>query len=376
VIPELPLLQLGFDPARLTYAIQITTELLNRRSVESASLHLSYLSSSAGLRWKQNQPIPFPDELEPLWYLTASLTKPVVAMGLLKLVEQGQLSLNERVGSYLPQFRTSGRIAMTIRHLLCHTSGLPDLPPDNLELREQHAGLDLFLERAGALPLEFSPGTSCRYSSLGYLVIAKLIEILTATSVPQYLEEEIFKPCGMKDTWLGLPTDRERCQHVLEYLTNIELDSISQQRYGNWNSEYWRGLGSPWGGMISTPADLSKFCQMIYQKGTINQQILFHPQTIHAATSNQLPFYSAISNSDTLSKTWGMGWRRNWVNHRHTFGDFLPESVIGHYGATGCLFWIDLAQQKSLTLCTSVPHDRDPELFVKISNLFCAAWQC
>ncbi len=112
-------------------------------------------------------------------FLLASITKPIVYLGAMMLVERGLLSLSRRVTDYLPDFAAHHKEATPVQQLFTHTSGLPDMLKDNEELRRAHAPLEKFI--AGAIretvPL-FPPGTGYSYQSMGTLVVAELVQKL------------------------------------------------------------------------------------------------------------------------------------------------------------------------------------------------------
>lgn len=92
-------------------------------------------------------------------FLVASISKPVTAMAVMRLVDQGRIGLDDPAQKYLPEFKGDGRERITVRNLLNHTSGLPDMLPDNIELRRRHAPLKEFVAGALRTPLMFPPGT-------------------------------------------------------------------------------------------------------------------------------------------------------------------------------------------------------------------------
>src|SRR5262245_13110116 len=118
-------------------------------------------------------------------FLLASITKPMTAAEAMALVERGQRSLDDPVRKQLPEPAGAdapaapGRRSLLVRHLLDHTSGLPDMVPSNLELRKRHAPLSAFLAEALVAPLEFAPGSRVRYQSSGFLLAATIVERLT-----------------------------------------------------------------------------------------------------------------------------------------------------------------------------------------------------
>ncbi|MBY0375186.1 MAG: beta-lactamase family protein, partial [Bryobacteraceae bacterium] len=112
-------------------------------------------------------------------FLLASITKPMTAMAVMMLRDQGRLKLSDPVQKYLPEFRGGERGRVEIRHLLTHTSGLPDMLPENEALRKRHAPLREFVAGAMRTPLLFAPGERMQYQSTGILLAAEIVERLT-----------------------------------------------------------------------------------------------------------------------------------------------------------------------------------------------------
>ena len=100
-------------------------------------------------------------------FLVASVTKPVTAAAVMLLVERGKLLLDDPVYSIIPEFANRGKETITVRHLMTHTSGLPDMLPENTQLRQQHAPLKEFIRRICDLELDFPSGTNIQYQSQG-----------------------------------------------------------------------------------------------------------------------------------------------------------------------------------------------------------------
>jgi CubicO group peptidase (beta-lactamase class C family) len=138
-------------------------------------------------------------------FLIASITKPIVATGALLLAERGLISLDDRVEEYVPGFGREAKHAVTIRNLLTHTSGLPDMLPNNFELRAAHAPLSEFVAGACASKLDFLPGRGVQYQSMGFAMLAEVIQQVSGKTCAQFLDDEIFQPLGMNDTALGAP---------------------------------------------------------------------------------------------------------------------------------------------------------------------------
>ena len=105
-------------------------------------------------------------------FLIASITKPVTGCTMMMLVDEGKVALDDPVSKYIPEFEGGERGKVLVRNLLTHTSGLPDMLPENVELRRANAPLDDFVKGATKTPLLYSPNTNFRYQSKGILLAA------------------------------------------------------------------------------------------------------------------------------------------------------------------------------------------------------------
>src|SRR5262249_53804878 len=203
-------------------------------------------------------------------YIVASISKPITVLMLMLLVERGQISLNDPVQKYLPEFKGPGRDKVRVQDLLSHTSGLPDMLPENIKLREANAPLRDFVKGAMTTPLLFEPRTSYSYSSMGTLLAAEIVERVTKTPLAQFEQRQLFEPLKMKNSSLGLG------KRALADTARVQGDSFAQTekdlgRYGA-NSPYLRKLGHPWGGMHSTVDDLGIVLQLFLNGGVYDGQ--------------------------------------------------------------------------------------------------------
>lgn len=131
-------------------------------------------------------------------YQIASVTKPFTAEAVMILVDQGKLSLNDRIGERLADLPTAWH-EVTIRHLLSHTSGIPDYtntPAFQGDRNREYRPRELVAMVTEA-PLEFSPGDKWNYSNTGYVLLGLLIEEASGQPYGEFLDEHIFKPLGM-----------------------------------------------------------------------------------------------------------------------------------------------------------------------------------
>jgi D-alanyl-D-alanine carboxypeptidase len=136
-----------------------------------------------------------------------SITQTFVAAALLQLVDEGRLELDEPVGKYLPAFAPGAGI--TVRQILSHTSGLPDLQddPENLKLFFRDPGrrwsLTELLEMTAAMPAYFEPGTSFRDTDTDYIVAAAILQEVTGSDLATELRQRFLKPLGLNDTFFA-----------------------------------------------------------------------------------------------------------------------------------------------------------------------------
>jgi CubicO group peptidase (beta-lactamase class C family) len=296
-------------------------------------------------------------------FLLASITKPVTACSLMLLVERGLVSLGDPVNRYLPDFTGGERDKVQVRDLLRHTSGLPDMLPENIELRRAHAALGEFVRHVYATPLLFSPRSEFRYQSMGILMAAEIVEKLSGMQLRDFERKEIFDPLGMKDSSLGL--GGRRISDLVSCDTVPGADPADDERFGP-NSLYWRDMGCPWGGMHSSTKDLAVLLQTFLDGGVYAGKRVFSPATVRAMTSDQ--------NAE-LRAPWGLGAlgrSRAW----NAFGDLVSGGTFGHAGATGTIAWADPDTKLLCVILTNRPYSVDDGRLLRlVSNTVAASVQ-
>jgi CubicO group peptidase (beta-lactamase class C family) len=316
-------------------------------------------------------------ELPDRRYLIASITKPIVAMAAVQLAADGHFALTDPVRNHLPEFHRGPLRQITIRHLLTHTCGLPDMLPNNAELRAASATADDFVKATAEVTPDFAAGTDCRYSSMGFAVLAKIMESITHSKCAEHLQQAVFQPAGMQSSWLGLPTDaaKELMPTVLPCDLPIWQSSDS---HWNWNSRYWRTLGVAWGGMMSTAEDLGRLatCLVNDEKSSLPEgksNTVFSSAVVQSCLSNQTQHIAGLFEADRIQRAWGFGWRQNWLDHSATFSDFLSADAIGHWGATGTMMWIEPARSRWCVILTTQPYEESQTVIQRMSNVIAAA---
>jgi CubicO group peptidase (beta-lactamase class C family) len=301
-------------------------------------------------------------------FLLASITKPVTYMAAMILVERGLLNLTDPVMRYIPDFAAHHKEETLVLHLFTHTSGMPDMVPDNAELRQKHAPLKTFIDGAiNAMP-RFSPGTDSSYQSMGTLVVAELIQRISGMTIHEFIRREMLEPLGLKSSGLGSKGfNRER-------LVRVEVPDYQIGSNFGWNSHYWQELGAPWGGMFSSPEDFAVICQLLLNGGTYGDVRLLSQSTVQTMTANRLVDQAEISDSVRRARPWGLGWSLNSRGTSRSWGDTLGPNVFGHTGATGTMCWIDPDRNGFCLLFTSAIRSRAPWRLVNLSNIVGAAF--
>jgi CubicO group peptidase (beta-lactamase class C family) len=296
-------------------------------------------------------------------FVIASITKPVTATAIMMLLERGRLALDNRVADFVPAFAANGKRDVLIRHLMTHTSGLPDMLPDNERLRQKHEPLAVFVRETCRLPLLFPPGTRVNYQSMGIAMLAEIVHQVAGVTLADFLAKEVFGPLEMTDTSLGAQGARR------ERIAGIRVPATLEKADWNWNSAYWHGFGAPWGGLVTTPSDFARFCQMMLGGGTLGRARILSPASVRAMTSNQLAAMPAVPEEERRCRAWGLGWRLNWPAHSANFGDLLGPRAFGHWGATGTLCWIDPETEAFFILFTTQPQEQEGRFLARLSNV-------
>lgn len=318
------------------------------------------------LRPEADTPPVQPDTI----FLVASVTKPVTAMAVAMLVERGKILLDTPVAEILPEFGNRGKEQIRIRHLLTHTSGLPDMLPENIELRRQHAPLAEYVRRTCALEPEFAPGTKVQYQSMGIGVLGALVARIEGVTLPEFLDREVFAPLGMHDTALGqrhLPAAR---------VAEVRIPAWMAESDWHWNTPYWRQLAVPWGGLFTTAPDYFRLLQMVLNGGALDGVRILSPATVATMIHNHTADMPEIPEGMRVRQAWGLGWAlagHHSQPNRPVFGDLVAPQTFGHTGATGTLVWANPATGQICILFTSASQACDNGFLQRGANLAAAA---
>jgi CubicO group peptidase (beta-lactamase class C family) len=295
----------------------------------------------------------------------ASMTKPMVTVGALMLVEEGAISVDDSVAKYLPQFATmkvasldaSGdaitdtvpaKRAITIHDLMTHTSGLiyggrgttavHKLYPAGSGAAAMNLTGQEFIDKLGAQPLLWQPGTVWDYG-FGIDVLGVLVERVSEQSLGAYLTERLWKPLGMADTGFVIPP--EKAARYAKALPNdpdtgkpqkVEPDATKPTKF-----ECGGGCAA------STASDYLRFALMLKDKGKLGDQRILGRKTVEYMLSDQLGpnVRNLIGNADPTRADYGFGLG---LAVRTTPGVVRLMGSVGDFswpGASGTNWWAD-----------------------------------
>ncbi len=356
---------IGLAPAVLAEATALLTQLVADRKIAGAVAavarhgRIGYLQTAGVQDLATGAPMT-----ERSLFRIYSMAKPVTAVAVMMLHDEGKFRLDDPVQKYLPEFaavqvvdapggtpRPPAR-AVTIEDLLLHTSGLSHRTSDlyrTLAVRSRADSLPEFIGKITRAPLMEDPHTRFRYSE-STTVLGRLVEIWSGQPFDVFLERRVFQPLGMSDTvfWVG-PDRRGRLATVYGPgadggLTRVEMEVVPF-------TERPRLLEGAVG-LVSSVPDYLRFSQMLLEKGALGGTRLLAADTAARMTANGLP-------AEVLKARAGgrMGWGLANVDVRMEAGD--SGASVGEYGwdgTGGTIFWVDPAKDTVVVLMTqSVP---------------------
>jgi CubicO group peptidase (beta-lactamase class C family) len=292
-----------------------------------------------------------PDSL----FRIASMTKPVTSVGIMILVDEGKLSVEDPVEKYVPEFgdlrlksdATDGSPkkparSIKIRDLLTHTSGLPGgLPPAVADLyvkrdRTLAEAVKLFAKQ----PMEFEPGAKWAYCNIGIDTLGRIIEVASGQPYETFLKKRIFEPLGMVDTCF-YPPAQQRLRVALTY--GVEKGKLVASQRDIIGLPPGAKYPIPAGGLYSTAGDLARFYQMMLQRGTLAGRRILSPESVRTMTRVQT---GELAAGFTPGMGFGFGW--GVVRKPEGVTAMLSPGSFGHGGAFGTQGWID--PQKDLIM--------------------------
>jgi len=219
----------------------------------------------------------------------ASVTKTFTAMAILKLAQEGRLSIDDSLNRYFPDFNYPG---VTVKSLLSHRSGLPNylyfmdyLGWNKSEFITNQDVMNYLVKRKDEIKNIGVANRSFSYCNTNYVLLALLIEKITTLSYPDYMRKTFFEPLRMRNTYVFTLADTSRMTASYDWRGRIIPINHLDQAYGDKN-------------IYSTPQDL-----LIWDRA-LSSDILFKQATLETA-------YTPYSNEKPGIKNYGLGWRMN-----------------------------------------------------------------
>jgi CubicO group peptidase (beta-lactamase class C family) len=278
----------------------------------------------------------------------ASMTKPMTAVCVLLLQDEGKLSVDDPVEKHLPEFkdlwlveeRAKDRLVLkrparviTIKDLLTHTSGL-----GNMETPRPTATLAELVGGYAKLPLQFEPGSRWQYSNPGINTLGRLVEVVSGMPFAEFMDQRLFRPLGMNQTTFW-PTPAQQKRIATSYqpassgkgLEPTEVTFLRGAPLEDRNRTPY-----PAGGLYSTAEDVAKFYQMMLDGGVARGKRLLSASAVRQLTTTQT---GDIKTGFTEGMSWGLGFQV--VKEPQGVTAMLSPGTFGHGGAYGTQSWAD-----------------------------------
>ncbi len=303
----------------------------------------------------------------------ASMTKPVVGVAIMMLVEEAKMRLDDPVSRYIPEFRdmkvgrarpggersveprfdkVSAERDITVKDLLTHVSGLGSGPMSNADItrvaRKDGERLADYIPRLGNTALEFQPGSRWTYSpTAGFETLGRIIELASGTPLDTFFRTRIFDPLGMTDVTFW-PSDAQWQRVATVYsvspngLTRVRMPNDTMSRH-----VYFRGSG----GLYSSAIDYIPLGIMLAGGGELNGTRLLSRKTVEMMTAVHVPD-SVPGRPDGE----GFGLSVRVVTNHALRGTMLSDGTYGWSGAQGTHFFVDPKEQLTAVLMVQTPN--------------------
>jgi CubicO group peptidase (beta-lactamase class C family) len=312
----------------------------------------------------------------------ASMTKPVTAVAILMLLEEGKLRLSDPVSAFIPEF-TDTQVAVpvdetarlvpgeipdhytvpasreiTLRDLLTHTSGLESgglggRIGNTVAPRDTRMNLEQYIPTLGKVPLDFQPGTRWRYSALaGIEVLGRVVEVASGMTLDRFLQERLFDPLGMEDTAFTVPADKQS-RLVMLYERTDEGQLERSEGNPAWLDTTTLFAGGA--GLYSTADDYIRFAQMLANGGELDGQRILGLRTVELMASNHIgELYGPDANRP---EGLGFGLAVEVVLDPVKADTRRGPGSFGWGGAFGTYYWVDPHNDLVGLLMVQTPAD-------------------
>jgi CubicO group peptidase (beta-lactamase class C family) len=315
-----------------------------------------------------------------------SVTKAFTNVLVFQAIEQGRIALTTPISSVIPEFSGRGREAITVFHLLTHTSGIPSLytPREGMCIDRLSEIIEAICQNV--FPAE-APGTRVDYSPM--VNHALLGEAVRRTDprqrrYRQIVEDEILRPLKMTDTSVGLRRDLRERHLVPEFRGNAPMSHLGHSNLGPQGAFLEEEAEMPWVGISSTTWDMFRFAEALRRGGELDGTRILGPTILERAREcwtgdkpNEVYKRLAQSRGWRVMPAYiGLGFSLRGVEIGQTlFGTLTSPHTFGNYGAGSTLFWVDPALDLTFVgLTTGVMSSGDNiERWQRLSDLVVSA---
>lgn len=299
-----------------------------------------------------------PVDAESLFAL-ASVSKPVTAATVVSAIEDGYFGLDDSVVALLPEFNADDDLSaipvletmrpeITVRHLLAHTSGLPEDVGARDVRYSDGPSLAQLTDAMCHLPLQSAPNEVLRYSNAGFAVLARLVERYTGEEFWARTRARVLEPMGLYDI-VARPTSEHRAR-----LVSVRDAANAGSPVESYNSPYWRDLAIPWGGYFGTVRALAAFAAAFLPAYEGSRAL--SPASVATMTtdhSGQIPGGVESGKVSWPEASWGLGWEIKGSKTRHWTGTVTSPETFCHFGQAGTLLWADPSRDLVLAVFTN-----------------------
>lgn len=281
----------------------------------------------------------------------ASMTKPITAMGIMMLQDQGKLSINDPVEKHLPEFKgqmllkekTAAQTVLvkparpiTIKDLLTHTSGLVGNSPLDADALDVLSLKEAVITYALS-PLQFEPGSKWQYCNPGINTLGRIIEVVSGEEYSRFLDKRLFKPLQMRDTTFW-PSKKQLSRLATSYKPTADGKGLEPTTIKYLTPPYSSKKRAPLaaGGLFSTADDLLKLYTMLLNGGESKGTRYLSKESLQLMTQNHTADMKAA-----FTDGMGMGLGFQVVREPTGVTAMLSPGTYGHGGAHGTQGWID-----------------------------------
>jgi CubicO group peptidase (beta-lactamase class C family) len=289
-----------------------------------------------------------------------SAAKAITAMLIHKLDEDRVLHLDDRVAEFIPEFACKGKERITIRHVLSHRAGIPNLPPDAMRL-ELLAHPERVIELLSEAEPSSTPGRLLAYHAVtGGFVLAEIVRRATGQSLRELLEKQIREPLGLRWLHYGVkkaevdlvarnartgPPVPPPLSWILTRALGAELGEIVELSN---DPRFLTGL-VPSANVITTARDIASFYQCLLNGGELDGVRVFDPRTIHHAIDEQNAWEIDLTLMMPIAYSTGFMLGNHYLS---LYGWNHPEA-FGHIGLSNVFSWADPQRELVVALLTT-----------------------